>query len=401
MVFGENGVPVKRVQHALLELGFSIPDGDTGFFGNQTAAAVVDYKTQRGLVPNDPVVGAGTSKRLDDDLFVDPPHLDPAFAEFSPFVVDHRLEPFVARELAGLMSAGVAFDSWRRMAGQAALASLGSGELLGIVTQSRAIDLLPKFLAVADPFQAGMTAQDFFDNIIILGPETDAVTVPFDAGLRRCAFIIVKDSVILGRETLGGPGGTQAPLTLLGVLSHELTHVRNLARIQALSLTPDTDTNAFVDTALAQTSSASGNTTGDVLRRFAHEMVARHLHWIFLQEEAGTPGNIALSFLDPDRLASAAFFYFVDLAELFDPNHPNGYIAGISAQGDGRRYHQLERWLDLTADQSFSEDFAQDSLSTELFRAAARKFAERRAALPVITAFPEDGGIFPGRADFR
>src|SRR4029077_2296928 len=129
-------------QHALIELGFSIPDGDTGFFGSQTQSAVVDYKTRRGLSPNDAVVGAGTSKQLDDDLFVDPPVLDPAFAEFSSFVVDHRLPPFVGLELANLMRSDVPFDSWRRMIGQSALTRLDTGELLGVVAQSRAIDLL-------------------------------------------------------------------------------------------------------------------------------------------------------------------------------------------------------------------------------------------------------------------
>jgi hypothetical protein len=190
-------------------------------------------------------------------------------------------------------------------------------------------------------------------------------------------------------------------VTLLGVLVHELTHVRNLAQMEAIALTADTDTDAFVDTALAQAQTLAGNRTGDVLRRFVHEMVARHLHWVALQELAGTPGNLAVPFLDPDQLAGAAFFYFTEMAGVFDPNDPHGYIAGISAQGDDARFHQLELWLQLASNQSFSDDLTQDGLSTDLFRAAAQKFADRRAALPVITAFPDDAGIFPGRADFR
>lgn len=57
--------------------------------------------------------------------------------------------------------------------------------------------------------------------------------------------------------------------------------------------------------------------------------------------------------------------------------------------------------MELASDQSFSDDLTQDGLSTDVFRAAAQKFADRRAALPVITAFRDDAGIFPGRTDFR
>jgi hypothetical protein len=45
-------------------------------------------ETDKDLTPNDSVVGAGTSKALDDDLFFGPPVLDPASTEFSPPVVD-------------------------------------------------------------------------------------------------------------------------------------------------------------------------------------------------------------------------------------------------------------------------------------------------------------------------
>jgi hypothetical protein len=88
MVFGEDGLPVKRVQRALIDLGFSIPD---------------------------PVVGPGTAKALDDDFFVDPTELDPTFTEFSPAVVNHRIEPFVALELAQPITAP--FETRRRVLG--------------------------------------------------------------------------------------------------------------------------------------------------------------------------------------------------------------------------------------------------------------------------------------------
>lgn len=397
MLFGEDGLPVKRVQRALIDLGFSIPDGDTGFFGPQTQAVVTDYKQRKGLSPSDPVVGPGTAKALDDDFFVDPPELDPTFAEFSPLVVNHRVEPFVALELAQLITAP--FDTWRRVLGNWVLANLNSGSLLGIVAQSRAIDLRPAFLQAADPIQGDQSAEDFFDNQIILGTALGR-TIPFGAGLNTNSFIVLKDSVILGRDSIEGPGGHRAKVTLLGVLAHELTHARNLPGIHSLDLTADTDGNAYHDTALAQASSATGHSTAQVMRDFVHEMIARHLHWIVLQESGGADGTTAVQGLDRDELASAAFFYFVEATGLFDPNNANGYIAGIIARGDDAIYHQLQLWLELAAAMSFSEDFTQDQASTAVFNAAAQDFADRRAALPTISAFLEDNGVFPRRADF-
>lgn len=68
MMAGESGEAVRKVQQALIDLGFMIPDGPTGNFGPQTGAAVVTFKSIKGLVPNDPVVGPGTSKALDADI---------------------------------------------------------------------------------------------------------------------------------------------------------------------------------------------------------------------------------------------------------------------------------------------------------------------------------------------
>lgn len=63
--FGAKGDHVRKVQFALIDLGFGIPDGATGNFLQQTSAAVVAYKTSRGLTPNDPVAGVGTITTLD------------------------------------------------------------------------------------------------------------------------------------------------------------------------------------------------------------------------------------------------------------------------------------------------------------------------------------------------
>lgn len=57
---------VSRIQQALSDLGFTV--AVDGIFGPQTGAAVTSYKTNKGLVPNDPVVGPGTMGALDDDF---------------------------------------------------------------------------------------------------------------------------------------------------------------------------------------------------------------------------------------------------------------------------------------------------------------------------------------------
>ncbi len=68
-IFQGSGDPqetIARIQRALSDLGFSL--SVDGIFGPETGAAVTSYKTGKGLVPNDPVVGPGTSAALDDDF---------------------------------------------------------------------------------------------------------------------------------------------------------------------------------------------------------------------------------------------------------------------------------------------------------------------------------------------
>src|SRR4051812_10187416 len=87
MLAPETGIAVKRVQAGLIALGRDVGDaGADGIFGDGTGAAVIAYKADKGLTPTDPVVGPKTSQALDDDLFSDPPELDPAFGDFARFV---------------------------------------------------------------------------------------------------------------------------------------------------------------------------------------------------------------------------------------------------------------------------------------------------------------------------
>lgn len=66
MMAPETGPAVKKVQQALIDLGFALPlHGADGTFSDETGAAVTAYKTDRQLFPNDPVVGRGTMGSLD------------------------------------------------------------------------------------------------------------------------------------------------------------------------------------------------------------------------------------------------------------------------------------------------------------------------------------------------
>ncbi|MBE1877306.1 hypothetical protein [Myceligenerans pegani] len=67
----ETSDQVTLVQTALVALGYSMPTTDIDgrlTVGGETARAIVDYKTDRGLMPNDPVVGVGTSHALDAEI---------------------------------------------------------------------------------------------------------------------------------------------------------------------------------------------------------------------------------------------------------------------------------------------------------------------------------------------
>lgn len=72
MLFPETGAAVRKVQEALFDLGFSQqrPDGQ---FGTLTGDAVVKYKTEHNIFPNDPVVGPKTMAALDADCIDKPP----------------------------------------------------------------------------------------------------------------------------------------------------------------------------------------------------------------------------------------------------------------------------------------------------------------------------------------
>jgi Domain of unknown function (DUF4157)/Putative peptidoglycan binding domain len=66
MTIGETGPSVAKVQSALLDLGFSLPQfGADGKYGSETAAAVSQFKRTKGITPSDGVVGPKTMNALD------------------------------------------------------------------------------------------------------------------------------------------------------------------------------------------------------------------------------------------------------------------------------------------------------------------------------------------------
>jgi peptidoglycan hydrolase-like protein with peptidoglycan-binding domain len=64
-----SGLPIKKVQQALIDIGYPIPtSGADGNFGGETGAAVVAFKRDWHLVPDDPVVGPKTMAALDKEM---------------------------------------------------------------------------------------------------------------------------------------------------------------------------------------------------------------------------------------------------------------------------------------------------------------------------------------------
>lgn len=111
--FGATGSAVQKLQQALIDSGFGIPDGATGNFFQQTATAVVAFKTARGLTPNDPVAGRGTVTTLDGEFAL-------PFADHEEFVSWNRALPEFnftrrdenARRLNGTAFALAPVSSW-------------------------------------------------------------------------------------------------------------------------------------------------------------------------------------------------------------------------------------------------------------------------------------------------
>lgn len=384
MLSPEENLSVMRVQECLTALGFLNGELD-GIFGPNTGSAVSAFKQFHGLSPTDPVVGPGTSGKLDSEVFVDPPSLDPAFGEVAPFVANEVVEQFVGFELAPLINAPL--NSQRRDVGSFMLGALNSGHLIAIVASSRAAKPLqdPRI----PPDIRALLEQD-------LGPSAGR-TQPFTGtDGQQHVFVIIGDTTVRGRRILvHRPSGRKVKVDLRGVLCHELTHVRN--EHLGLDFTPSFDTDTFLDPNLAGSlSQATGRETGRVFSQFAQEMNARHHNWTIQRELAGDP--FAARFLQPVALSEAAHFYFAETDPVFLYND-NGYIQQILARGHAATYQQIALWLRQTAKMTFSSNPETQQISSQLFRDAADS-AEFTALNPGLARPPGDG-LFPGDTDFR
>ncbi|MGH8729489.1 MAG: peptidoglycan-binding domain-containing protein [Burkholderiales bacterium] len=411
MFSAEEGLPVLRIQAALLELGFSLgPQGADGIFGNQTGAAVSVFKSQQTppLVPTDPVVGVGTMTALDNRFFIDPPILDPAFREFSPLVAARRLEPFVANELARLVSAP--FDSWRHMAAMHALNGLNSGALAGIVAASRFGDLRNHVLQHAKSVQPnGETKEQWFNrerNNFVDDQGNprrfggSGVTFDFRAADETSSVIIVvSDSLLRGQERMIVETTGQAiPVTLIETLLHELTHFRNHAKNDGILQTSDDDGNTYVDTALAALlTSTKPRPTVEVLLEFLEEISARHVEWHVRQELNGTP--IAINLLTPEKFAAAVIEYLHHFPTVFDAG--NGFIHTLNNQPDAvtLRLTQAALWLRRLQEFNFSDRSADETAIQKRLEEAA-DFCEEQTDHDVTSDPGDADGLYPLRKDF-
>ena len=378
----EENLSVMRVQEALRRLDFD-PGQLDGIFGAATGAAVSSFKEAHGLSPSDPVVGVGTSGKLDSLLLHNPPSLDPDFGEVAGFVAAHVVEPFMGFALAPLISSPL--NSMRHNVGRSMLDALGSGHCLGMVAGSRATDL-------QDP----RIPADVKAELANLGPASGRVTTFVGTDGAEHIVMVIDDLTIRGRRFLvHRPTLRKVKIDLRSTLCHELTHIRNSGL--GLDNTPDFDTDTFLDPNLAAAmTNASGRQTARVFAQFAHEMNARHVDWIIDRELAGDP--FAAQFLEPVALSEAAHFYFAESDREFY-FQDNGYIGAILARGHEATYNQMGLWLRQCAKMTFSGDPDAQQISAQLFSDAADS-AEFTAINPGLPR-PAGNGLFPLSQDFQ
>lgn len=378
----EENLSVMRVQEALRRLDFD-PGPLDGIFGGTTGTAVSKFKQEHNLSPTDPVVGVGTSGKLDSLLLHSPPALDPDFAELAPFVAAHSVEPFVGLELTPLILAPL--NSQRHDVARSMLDALNSGHCLAMVAGSRAS-------GVQDP----RIPADVKAEMANLGPSAGMVREFTGTDGAEHIVMAIDDLTIRGKRFLvHRPTLRKVKIDLRGTLCHELTHIRNSGL--GLADTPDLDTDTFLDPNLAAAmSAASGRQTARVFAQFAHEMNARHVDWIIEQEVAGNP--FAAQFLQPVELSEAAHFYFAESDREFY-FQDNGYIGAILARGHTAIYQQMALWLRHCAQMTFNHDPAKQAISAQLFLDAADS-AELTAVNPGLLR-PPGNGLFPLSQNFQ
>lgn len=78
MTIGERGEAVIRVQQALIDLEYPLPQyGVDGKYGSETAGAVANFKIDNNITPSDGIVGQKTMRALDAMFIAGPPIISP------------------------------------------------------------------------------------------------------------------------------------------------------------------------------------------------------------------------------------------------------------------------------------------------------------------------------------
>ena len=374
---GRDGLTVMRLQSALLDVGLSVgPAGTDGIFGSDTGAAVTTFKTGHG--------SCRTTRWWDR---AQPKPWMTTCSSTRPVSTQYSGSSVRRWLIIGWSSSSPASWSpccrprWTRgvTCSGASPQTRSNRADPGHHGQQPGIDLREPFLAVADPVQDGKPAEQFIDDAII-AERAHGVTVEFNVNSEPRSFILINDEVILGRAATSLSGSPRrAPETLLGTAGPRVDPRAQPRPVGRAPEYADTDTEVFVDPALAQTRTAlTGIPTAVGLQSFVEEVVARHVHWIVLQELAGTPGSIAVLQLGAGSLAAAAHFYFFERRRTWDVND---YGQGVFAQGNAAKFAQLAAFLRRCAAQSFSTDFDADNASTQAFLSAAQ-FCDDEASNP-------------------
>jgi hypothetical protein len=205
--------------------------------------------------------------------------------------------------------------------------------------------------------------------------------------------MLVSDQVILGKAATRQAGtAKRAPETLQDVLAHELTHVRNVAFVEALRSSPNDEPASFADPRAAAVVSTTVNPTAGVMATYVDELVADHVEWVVRKEVERNPA--AIPALAPNQLAAAFRFWFQRPARFGD----NSYMAIINAQGDAQQFRQLDMWIRRMAPLTFTALPSEQARTQALIRAAAA-FCAAQVQNP--TALPEPDGTHPLLRDFR
>ncbi|MFO0887942.1 MAG: peptidoglycan-binding protein [Isosphaeraceae bacterium] len=186
---------VARIQQALTDLGF--PTAVDGVYGPNTDARVTQYKTARGIFPNDGVVGVQTMTHLDEECMHE--LMDAASAALAGGTFDPGPRTGTRAELSDVVAscdftAGVMVEIAR------SAAYFVPREVANTWAAGGGVAAFGPPAAAPFAVAAGWVAQEFVDWVFLAGPGA-VFPVP------RAAF----EAFLLGQSFLGDPTGPPVP----------------------------------------------------------------------------------------------------------------------------------------------------------------------------------------------